>query len=136
MRAVRVFVYGSLLVPAVVRAVLGRTPAAAPAALHDYRRCSLRGPAYPALLRAPGRCTRGAVIELAPAELRRLDRYEDDFYIRRPVTVALDDGSSVRAQTYVLSARHRRLAGPRAWSLGTFASRHALRSLRRARSVG
>ena len=136
MHRVRVFVYGSLLVPEVVRAVLGRTPTAVPAVLQGYRRCSLRGPAFPALLRAPGHSTVGAVIELAPAELRRLDRYEDDFYVRRPVAVGLDDGGMVRAQTYLLSARHRRLAGTRAWSPGTFASRHARRLLRYVAAVG
>lgn len=130
MRAVRVFVYGSLLIPEIVRTVLGRTPTATPAVLQGYRRCSLRGQAFPGLLRAPGHRTRGALIELAPAELRRLDRYEDDFYLRRPVTVALDDGSPVRAQTYVLSAKHRRLASGRAWSLATFRARRAAREAR------
>lgn len=130
MRAIRVFVYGSLLVPTVVRAVLGRTPTATPAVLHGYRRFSLRGQAFPALLRAPGHHTRGAVIQLVPADLRRLDRYEDDYYLRRLVTVSLDDGNPVRAQTYVLSARHRQLASGRAWSLAMFRARRAAREAR------
>lgn len=133
MRAVRVFVYGSLLVPEVVRAVLGRAPRPSPAVLHEYRRCSLRGHVFPGLLAAPGHRTRGAVIAVSPAELRRLDRYEDDFYTRRPAAAALDDGTSVHVQIYVLSARHRRLVCARAWSLGAFAARHAPRSARRAR---
>lgn len=133
MRAVRVFVYGSLLVPEVVRAVLGRAPRSSPAVLHDYRRCSLRGHAFPGLLAAAGHRTTGTIIEVSPAELRRLDRYEDDFYTRRAATAARDDGSAVPVQTYVLSARHRRMADPRTWSLAVFAARHAPRSARRAR---
>ena len=130
MSPLRVFIYGSLLVPEVARAVLGRTPAAAPAVLHGYRRCSLRGHVFPGLLRAPGHRTRGAVIALASAELRRLDRYEDDFYVRRPVTVALDDGGSVCTQTYLLSTRHLRLASRRAWSLAAFRASRAAREAR------
>ncbi|SFF50638.1 Uncharacterized conserved protein YtfP, gamma-glutamylcyclotransferase (GGCT)/AIG2-like family [Fontimonas thermophila] len=116
MRRIRLFVYGSLLVGPVACAVLGRTPAYRPAVLDGYRRCSLRGQRFPGLLPDPAAQTPGALIEVSPRELRRLDRYEDDFYLRRCVQVRCAQGH-LPAQTYVLDPRCRRYALARPWQI-------------------
>ena len=73
------------------------------------------GGAYPALIvprAAPGE-VKGTLVEMGPnfgpADLRRLDRYEDyrpqapslSLYLRREVDVTTGDGEIVRAETYI-----------------------------------
>ena len=79
------FVYGTLMFDAVLRALLGRVPARQQARAHSCRRWAIRGRRYPAL-------TIGDSAESAPpvagyliADLSRgewgtIDRYEDDHY--------------------------------------------------------
>lgn len=136
------FVYGSLLAPQVLRALLDRAPALQPARLQDYRRSALRGQIFPGLVPAAGAVTPGALIDVRPCELRRLDAWEDDFFCRRPVDIRLTDGIRVRAQAYLLAPRHRHLLAARAWMSADFERRHAaactsrIRRWRRDRGTG
>lgn len=123
MKPLRVFVYGSLLVAPVVRAVLRRTPEPLPATLGGYRRMGLRGHDFPGIVRRRDARTAGAVLRVSGRELRRLDAFEDDFYLRRRVRVRLADGRRVGAMAYVLRANARRLTHARQWSCERFAAR-------------
>lgn len=111
MRPVCLFVYGTLLAAPVLRTLLGRPAALQPASLAGYQRRALRGLPFPALVRQHGATTPGAVLRVSVRELHRLDRYEDDYYERHRVRVAVDGGRRIRAQTYLLLRRDRRLAG-------------------------
>lgn len=127
MPRIALFVYGSLLSPRIVRAVLGRAPRPLRATLQGYRRVSLRAQAYPGLLPDSTATTRGAVLCVDARELRVLDRYEGELYRRERVVVRLDDGRTRSAQTYVLGAGARRLRTERPWSLEVFLRRRRLR---------
>ncbi|MEQ1440287.1 gamma-glutamylcyclotransferase family protein [Fontimonas sp. SYSU GA230001] len=132
---VRVFVYGSLLVAAVLRAVLRRPAALQAARLDGYARRALRGSTFPGVVRRSGGITEGALALLSVRELRRLDRFEDDHYRRRPVRVTLADGRRITAQTYVLERRSRSLLARRDWSPSRLAGGGAARLVRAARAV-
>ena len=71
------FVYGSLMAPEVVQALLGRVPQQKPAVLRNYRRHSLEGHTYPGAVPAEGMCIHGAVLlGLHESEEASLDAFE------------------------------------------------------------
>ena len=89
----QLFVYGSLVNPRCLDAVLGRTHAAerSAARLVDYVRLTTDAFAYPFIVPAAGRAVQGVLIMgLSPGDLQALDRYEDvdaGLYQRRLVEV-------------------------------------------------
>jgi gamma-glutamylcyclotransferase (GGCT)/AIG2-like uncharacterized protein YtfP len=100
-----VFTYGSLMYPQVWdRVVRGRYRGAA-ALLRGFRRCALRGLAYPGAVPDPGAQVVGRVyFDVDPDDLARLDAFEASEYRREAVIVSLPDAPAaacVPAQLYV-----------------------------------
>jgi len=86
--AVEVFLYGTLLDPAVLAARCGRRfarRARRPALLMGWRRVMLRREPFPTLRRARGGQVQGVIIRLCGGPLRRLMAYEGAAYRLRPV---------------------------------------------------
>jgi len=86
--AVEIFLYGTLLDPAVLEARSGRRfppRARRPALLMGWRRVMLRRQPYPTLRRARGGCVQGVVVRVCGAPLRRLMAYEGPAYRLRRV---------------------------------------------------
>ncbi|MDO9707197.1 gamma-glutamylcyclotransferase family protein [Paracraurococcus lichenis] len=111
------FLYGTLLHPAVLEAQAGQRGLGRrlrPARLDGWARVGLRGTPYPTLVTRPGAATEGAVLRVGPAALARLAAYEGAFYRLLPVRVATARGP-VRARSWV--AQRWRASG-RAWSPG------------------
>lgn len=107
MDRVRVFVYGTLLTGYANHALVeDLTESADAGTVAGYRLLDLG--AFPGARPASGLGVRGEVLTLRnPAEaLKRLDHLEGvpSLYTRERVTVALDDGTEVRAWMYVLAA--------------------------------
>jgi gamma-glutamylcyclotransferase (GGCT)/AIG2-like uncharacterized protein YtfP len=125
MPRIAVFVYGSLLAPVVLRALLDREPPRLAAQLPDYRRTALRGQTFPAVVPQRGAATVGALIRVDQRELRRLDTWEDDFFRRCRVGIRLAEGVAGLAQAYVLAPRHRQLVAARGWDPADFTRHHA-----------
>ena len=125
----RLFAYGSLQIPEVLLAVTGACFPARPARLPGYASYRLVGRPYPGLRRAPGASTEGVLYtHVSAAALRRLDRFEDDFYRRETLLVSIGFGRTVHAEVYVIPSRyHARLSG-QPWDLEEF-RRTALREL-------
>lgn len=89
----RLFCYGTLQVPGVIRALIGRVPVARPATLPDYRRGQLVRRRWPGVTPEPGTATSGTLYEgLTARELKRLDRYEGAEYRRAAVRVRVSTG--------------------------------------------
>lgn len=124
------FTYGTLMVPDVQSALLGRVPACSAAVLNGYRRCSIEGECYPAIVRDELSTVHGLALEgLTPTELEILDAYEGDPYVRTSVELAID-GARVAADCYVWSnARDTRL-GLEDWKLDAFVVNHLSAYLR------
>jgi gamma-glutamylcyclotransferase (GGCT)/AIG2-like uncharacterized protein YtfP len=98
----RLFVYGTLLAPDVMRRVCGQVPPAMPATLPGFVRGGIAGEPYPAIVRSPGACVHGLLYARVTASmLSRLDRYEGGLYRRCVVEVDAGDGLCP-AQAYVL----------------------------------
>ncbi len=109
------FLYGTLLDPAVLERMAGRRGLARrlrPARLPGYRRVALRGAPYRTLVRDPRAATAGAVLRLGPAAMARLDAYEGALYRLRPVRVLTGRG---RASASAWVAEGRRADWARAW---------------------
>jgi len=108
----RLFVFGTLCHPPLLRVVLGRDAVLAPAILpgHDVR--WVAGASYPML--CDGVAAAGMVMEVDAADLARLDFYEACFdYLRVPVQITLD----AAALSAPLIRRERR-ARPGRWRIG------------------
>jgi hypothetical protein len=101
-----VFLYGTLLDPAVFRRFAGRRPPALArtARLAGHRRVALRGTPYPTLLRAPGAVDGLLIPRLAPAAFLRLVRYEGASYRLAPVSVSTARGKR-RARAWIAPCR-------------------------------
>jgi gamma-glutamylcyclotransferase (GGCT)/AIG2-like uncharacterized protein YtfP len=102
---VAIFCYGTLLFPEVLRRVAGADLAAGPATASGWARYRVRGEVFPALVAEPGALTRGALVTGVDAlALARLDAFEGPLYERRELEVEREDGTRVRAQSWVLAA--------------------------------
>jgi gamma-glutamylcyclotransferase (GGCT)/AIG2-like uncharacterized protein YtfP len=82
------FVYGSLLFPEVLQALLGRVPNRLPASAPGWRVVALPGRVYPGLIRGPTTATGLLIIDLAPQEWRILDAFEDELYQLRCLSLS------------------------------------------------
>lgn len=117
----RLFAYGTLMFPEVLRAVCGVDLPATPAVLHGYARRPVRGHGFPAIVAEPGASTDGMLIEnLSAALWRRLDEFESDFYDRLPVAPVRADGVATTACAYVVAPRYRQRLGAGEWSPAHF----------------
>jgi gamma-glutamylcyclotransferase (GGCT)/AIG2-like uncharacterized protein YtfP len=118
------FVYGTLRDPAVRAFVLGRAlPAGAvsPARARGFRAVTLPGRSYPALVAGPGDAEGDLLCGLSAADLARLDRFEGDEYVRRPLEVTGPDGALI-AEAFWPAFEVSPDAPP--WRLEEWASRH------------
>jgi Gamma-glutamyl cyclotransferase, AIG2-like len=131
----RFFFYGSLLDPAIRRAVMGRWAARCrivPAELDGWRRCRYRRTIYPVLLRKPGAAVRGCLIEDVAAEAAsRLAAFEGPAYRVARISARLTGGGVADACVFLPS---RRLAGAESWNLSEWSRGRQRRALRLAQA--
>ena len=121
----RLFVYGTLEIPEIVTALIGREPAAERARLPGFARGLVHGRPYPAIRDQPGAETSGILYEgVTGRELRLLDRFEGTLYERRRVRVRSGAGERLAAETYVVKRRHRHVISARPWDAERFARRY------------
>jgi gamma-glutamylcyclotransferase (GGCT)/AIG2-like uncharacterized protein YtfP len=118
------FAYGTLALRPVMEAVTGRRFPYAEAVLEGYERFLLRGRSYPGIVESAGRTTEGGVYGGVDARAPALlDRFEDDFYERRRVSVTLRSGEVRRAYAYVIPLRARDLLTREPWDETAFMER-------------
>ncbi len=126
------FCYGTLQIPAVMHAVVGRRFKGRRAELAGYGAFQVRRAEYPGLRPDSSRITRGQVyFDLSLTELQILDRFEGALYQRRRLIVRTGDGRRRGVWTYVVQpARQRRLA-PVLWDRRDFMRRRYRRFMQR-----
>ncbi len=97
------FAYGTLMCDEIMREVSGYSLSHWQGTLKGYRRRSIRGEHYPAILPdAEGRVD-GLVYRNVPDPAwDLLDRFEGEMYVRRLVHVELAGGETVAASAYVI----------------------------------
>jgi gamma-glutamylcyclotransferase (GGCT)/AIG2-like uncharacterized protein YtfP len=114
------FVYGTLMVPEVMREVSGFHGSGIPAVLPDHRCRLVRGEVYPAVCPHAGDSVEGLVYRgLTVEQMSLLDTFEGEFYERRTVRV-VSGATHFTAETYILAPRHRARLSERSWSLERF----------------
>ena len=120
-----VFVYGTLMLPQVWQAVVGKPFETQPATLAGFAAYRVRDAMYPGIVAAgPEEVVRGVVqFDVDAESVERLDRFEDDFYKRLPVLVRCDDGRTLEAHAYVVLSRNRHVLSNEPWSLEQFVER-------------
>lgn len=120
-RPQRLFCYGTLQVPAVMQAVIGRPLRGVDAALPGFGAFQVLRAEYPGLLPSRSQTTRGILYgDLARDELAVLDRFEGPLYRRRHQIVRLADGRRVQAWTYMVRPGHYRQLTAVPWRLERF----------------
>lgn len=83
------FVYGTLLFPEVINAIIGRAPQSHPATAHGWRAAALKNRVYPGLVSCSDHATDGRLlVDLSYHELRLLDDFEDAAYELRTIELA------------------------------------------------
>ena len=118
----RLFTYGTLEIPSVVRRVLGRDLKGEPAVLYGYARFMVRGECHPGIVERAGASVPGTVYEgLDPAMFLRLDRYEGEEYQKRIVEVIIGTGVPQAAYTYTCLAG---MLTEAPWNRGVFIRDH------------
>ena len=132
---VPLFVYGTLQIPVVFRAVAGFDRSGEPAWLEGYARYCIADRPYPGIWPEPGARTDGLLYRgLDRATLDRLDAFEDDFYRRETLPVRTPAGI-VAAATYVVAPDFGGLLLRRPWSLAGFIEAELPDFLRRLAEV-
>jgi gamma-glutamylcyclotransferase (GGCT)/AIG2-like uncharacterized protein YtfP len=120
-----VFTYGSLMIPAVMRAVTGRDFLSIPAFLRDHARYRVRGESYPGIIQEKGSMTPGILyFDLDHDALKRLDDFEGAWYERTPVRTETGEGKILKAETYLFQPGCRGLLTKDPWDLETFEKKH------------
>lgn len=112
--------------PEVLEIIVGhaiRTDDLHDAVLSGYRRVALPGRPYPTIIRDPASRISGKLItNLTDAELAMFDAYEEDFYVRTPVTVESDAGAK---ETFVyVDSRPALSFALRDWDPEEFRTKH------------
>jgi gamma-glutamylcyclotransferase (GGCT)/AIG2-like uncharacterized protein YtfP len=117
----RLFCYGTLQLPTVLEAVIGRRLRGERAMLSGYGAFQVHRAEYPGLLRLPGHTTHGVLYhDLTPLELDVLDRFEGALYQRRQQPVRLANGRRVKAWVYRVAAGRRQQLTTVPWHLERF----------------
>ena len=105
----RLFCYGTLMVPEVWRRVAGRPRPGRAARLPGYVRCRIAGTPWPAMVARSGAVTEGLLRSgVTVAELRRLDAWEGRLYRRVRVEVETGPGGRWPAWAYIIHPSRRR----------------------------
>src|ERR1700730_16745178 len=97
------FVYGTLLFPEVIRALIDRVPNRVPASAPGWRLAALPGRVYPGLVLSQGSVNGLLISDLTRDEWRTLDSFEDDSYELRQLS--LTDGRAGWAYVCTESAK-------------------------------
>ncbi len=110
------FVYGSLMIPAVMRAVTGRVFSRTEARLVAYARYRVREASYPGIVAQDGVVTSGVLLyRVDPRSLARLDAFEGELYERKMVSVQRADGFAGSAGAYVVRRQFRNRLSHEPW---------------------
>lgn len=120
MGSLDLFVYGTLMVPAVIRGVCGYRQPGQSATLAGYRCRLVEGEVYPAIMRWPGERVSGLLYRgLSGEQTALLDRFEGEMYERKTVSLSIDE-RHVLGEAYVLREHFAHSLSDREWTLQGF----------------
>jgi gamma-glutamylcyclotransferase (GGCT)/AIG2-like uncharacterized protein YtfP len=117
-----VFAYGTLMFPEVWQAVTGGDFASISGSLRGYAAFRVQDAVFPGIVRADDGCVVKGVLylDVGTSALARLDRFEDDFYVRETVTIECTDGVRRKGEAYIVPDRNRHVLTEESWTRETF----------------
>ena len=117
----RLFCYGTLQIPEVMKAVTGRKYPGINARLPGYAIYRVKDAEYPGVINAPDNETSGVLYRgLSDEDLAVLDLFEGELYERRLLEVNSEDGKSYHAWVYVVSPKNKKYLTTETWHLKAF----------------
>lgn len=122
------FAYGSLMFPEVWWHVVGHERPSVPATLRGHSAFTVRGYSFPGLLQStPESTTPGRLyFELDAEDWRKLDEFEDRFYVRQRVEVETENaGKPLGALAYLVDPSQSSVLSEQMWDPSWFGE-HAL----------
>ena len=117
----RLFCYGTLQIPEVMKAVTGQTFPGESARLPGHAIYRVKDAEYPGVIESADSQTSGVLYSgVNDEDLKVLDLFEGDLYERRLLKVNTKDSKSYHAWVYVISPKNRTHLTREAWHLKTF----------------
>lgn len=115
------FVYGSLMYAPVWQRLITQRYLNRNACLHGYQRYLVKHETYPGIIpTGKGKVEGRLVMNLRSRDIRKLDRFEGDYYRRMPLTVSTTKGARFRAEAYVIKPRYYKLLSNQHWDACEF----------------
>lgn len=105
----------------IMREVAGCLPEKQNAVLSGYSRRCIQGEHYPGIMADDKTLVSGVLYcQVSEDAWRRLDQFEGEMYLRKVVTVILDDKSTVSAETYEIKSEYRSILSETIWDFEIF----------------
>ena len=117
-----IFTYGTLMFPDVWRSVAGRAFETVAGTARGFSIFRVQNALFPGIIAAAvDDSVRGVVyLDVDDAAVTRLDRFEDDFYVRQTLSIACDDGRELSADAYVVPVNQRAMLTNEPWTREAF----------------
>ena len=117
----RLFCYGTLQLPEVMKAVTGQTYHGVNARLPGYAIYRVKEALYPGIIESPDHETSGILYRgVSDEDLKLLDLFEGELYERRLLQANTEDGKSYYAWVYVISLKNKSYLTKETWHLKAF----------------
>ena len=121
----KIFTYGTLMIPDVMYAVTTREFRFKDAILRGYARFTVKGESYPGIIPVADTVTEGIIyFDVDELSLERLDAFESDLYQRTPVRVETEKDEILNAETYVVRPEYRGYLSSKEWNVKEFNQKH------------
>ncbi len=124
-----VFAYGTLMLPEIMRALLGRVPQGEAVQLTGYARHPILGEPYPGVIAAQDSVVYGILWrDIAATEIALLDAWEGPYYERRRIVVqprSSASGPAIEAFAWVVPDERAAVLGEGEWAETDFRERLA-----------
>jgi gamma-glutamylcyclotransferase (GGCT)/AIG2-like uncharacterized protein YtfP len=121
----KIFTYGTLMIPEVMYAVTTREFRFKTAILRGYARFTVKGESYPGIIPVTDASTEGIIyFDVDKLSLARLDAFEGDMYQRTPVRVEMEKDEILNAETYVIKPEYRGYLSSKEWNVKEFNQKH------------
>lgn len=124
-----VFVYGTLMYPEVLRALIKRVPEHQKAIIHGFQRYGIRGQVFPAIIHSSSQAAVQGILlyRLTPDEMDVFDEFEGDEYYKVSVEampLVEDNAAPSNASVYVWQDSLRSLLLESPWDPEAFREKH------------
>jgi gamma-glutamylcyclotransferase (GGCT)/AIG2-like uncharacterized protein YtfP len=121
----KIFTYGTLMIPEVMVAVTNRRFRFKNAMLRGYARFTVKGESYPGIIPVADAVTEGIIyFDVDELPLERLDIFEGDLYQRTPVLAEMEGGEILNAEAYVVKPEFRNHLSSSEWNMKEFTQKH------------